>query len=102
MGRCPYRVGISESGTKVVKSTAKKRMPPREKNADVLSSSLTNTDPMITDMIKKELEMLNKACWTAREGQTHRICATCAAILPFKIWKRRTITAHICIGIDTM
>jgi len=67
MGRCPNKDGISESGTKVVKRTVKKRMPPREKNADVLSCSLTNTDPMITDMIKKELEILNKAYFTGME-----------------------------------
>ena len=70
MGRCPYRVGISESGTKVVNSTAKKRMPPREKNAEVLSGSLTNTLPMITDMIKKELGMMfNRGCWIEAEGR---------------------------------
>jgi hypothetical protein len=55
MGRCPNKVGISESGTKVVNRTARKRIPPREKKAEVLSGSLKNTVPMITDMIKKEL-----------------------------------------------
>ena len=69
MGRCAYKVGISESGIKVVKRTAKKRIPPREKNAAVLSSSLTNTLPMITDMIKKELRMLNKVYWVEREDR---------------------------------
>ena len=68
MGLCPYKVGISESGTKVVKSTAKKRMPPREKNADVLSCSLKNTVPMITDMNKKELGTVNNGDWTEKEG----------------------------------
>jgi len=80
MGRCPYKVGISASGIKAVNRTAKKSMPPREKNADVLSGSLTNTDPMITDMIKKELEILNKAGLTGREDElteSVRLVALC-------------------------
>lgn len=60
MGRCPYKVGISASGTKAVNRIAKKRIPPREKNAAVLSPSLRNTVPIMTDMIKKELEVLSK------------------------------------------
>lgn len=69
MGRCPNKVGISESGTRVVNRTAKKRIPPREKNAEVLSGSLKNTVPMISDMIKKELEILSKVCLSGREGE---------------------------------
>jgi hypothetical protein len=69
IGRCPYKVGISERGTNVVGRTAKKSMPPREKNVDVLSGSLRNTVPMITDMIKKELEILNKAHFVGREDR---------------------------------
>ena len=68
MGRCPYKVGISESGTKVVKRTAKKRMPPREKKAEVLSGNLKNTVPMITDMSKKELGGLNNGRGSGEEG----------------------------------
>jgi hypothetical protein len=64
MGRCPNKVGISESGTKVVNRTARKRIPPREKKAEVLSGSLKNTVPMITDMIKKELEIVGELCLT--------------------------------------
>ena len=60
IGRCPYKVGISASGTKAVNKTAKKRIPPREKNAAVLSFSLRNTVPMMTDVIKKELEAFSK------------------------------------------
>lgn len=71
IGRCPNRVGISESGTSVVKRTAKKRTPQREKNADVLSGSLTNTVPMITAMIRKELEMFSKAFLLDRKTSSH-------------------------------
>lgn len=72
IGRCPYKVGISESGTNVVNRTAKKRIPPREKKADVLSGNLTNTVPMITDMIKKELGTLSRATCTGQEDQLTR------------------------------
>ena len=70
MGRCPYKVGISASGTKVVNRTPKKRIPPREKNADVLSFSLRNTVPIMTDVIKKELEALSKSHSIREEGVT--------------------------------
>lgn len=69
IGRCPYKVGISESGTRVVNRTARKSTPPREKNAEVLAGSLTNTVPMITAMIKKELETLSKRWFTEREDE---------------------------------
>ena len=73
MGRCPYRVGISESGTKVVNRTARKRIPPREKNADVLSGSLTNTVPMITAMIKKELEIISNRSRPQEKVNLHNL-----------------------------